>query len=156
MAVLASLNLIYSYHKIHLYVGLQLYVEFYVLCLMSNNKYFSTMYILFRNVGLLFYSALSVYRACAQQRSLLLRKPCHLLTAKWIYLHDFLTFTDEKYTCDVSVMHWGKHNVSNALNSTNIFAVCHGGSIWCMTDIKGCLRISAYIKLSWFIEPGSN
>ncbi len=35
------------------------------------------------------------------------RKPRSLLAAKWISLHDFLTFTDEKYTCDVSVMHWG-------------------------------------------------
>ncbi len=43
---------------------------------------------------------------------------------KWIYLHDFLTFTDKKNTCDMSVMHWGKQNVSNALNSTNIFTVC--------------------------------
>ncbi len=67
-----------------------------------------------------------------------------LLTEKCIYLHDFLTFTDEKYTCDMSVMHWGKHNVSNALNSTDIFAVCHDGSIWFMIDIKGCLRISVH------------
>ncbi len=67
-----------------------------------------------------------------------------LLTEKFIYLHDFLTFTDEKYTCDMSVMHWGKHNVSNALNSTDIFAVCHDGSIWFMIDIKGCLRISVH------------
>ncbi len=28
-----------------------------------------------------------------------------LLTAKLKYLHDFLTFTDEKYICDMSVMH---------------------------------------------------
>ncbi len=55
--------------------------------------------------------------------------------------HDFPIFTDEKYTRDMSVMQWGKHNVSNALNSTDIFAVCHGGSIWSMIDIKGCLRI---------------
>ncbi len=68
-----------------------------------------------------------------------------LQTAKWIYLHDFLTFTDENYTCDISVMHWGKQNVSNALNSTDIFAVCHAGSIWSMIDIKGCLRISVHI-----------
>ncbi len=55
--------------------------------------------------------------------------------------HDFPIFTDEKYTRDMSVMHWGKHNVSNALNSTDILAVCYGGSIWSMIDIKGCLRI---------------
>ncbi len=65
-----------------------------------------------------------------------------LMTAKWIYLHNFLTFTDEKYSRDMSVMYWRKQNVSNALNSTNIFAVCHAGSIWSMIDIKGCLRIS--------------
>ncbi len=65
-----------------------------------------------------------------------------LMTAKWIYLHNFLTFTDEKYSRDMSVMYWRKRNVSNALNSTNIFAVCHAGSIWSMIDIKGCLRIS--------------
>ncbi len=68
-----------------------------------------------------------------------------LLTAKLIYLHDFQTFTDEKYTRDMSVMHWGKQNISNALNRTNIFAVCRGGSIWSMIDIKGCLRISVHI-----------
>ncbi len=88
------------------------------------------------------YCAPSVYRACAQQRSSTRVSP--LLTAKWIYLHDFLTFTDEKCTRDMSVMHWGKQNVSNALNSTDIFAVCYGGSIWSMIDIKGCLRISVY------------
>jgi len=69
---------------------------------------------------------------------------CPLLIAKWIYLHDFLTFTDEKYTRDMSVIHWGKQNVSNALNSTDIFAVCHGGSIWSTIDINGCLRISVH------------
>ncbi len=57
-------------------------------------------------------------------------------------LHSFLTFTDEKYIRDMSVMHRGKQNVSNALNSSNVFAVCHGGSIWSMIDIKGCLRIA--------------
>ncbi len=62
-----------------------------------------------------------------------------LMAAKWIYLHDFLTFTDEKYTRDMFVMHQGKQNVSNALNSTNIFAVCHAGWIWSM--IKGELRV---------------
>ncbi len=44
----------------------------------------------------------------------------------------------------MSAMHWGKHNVSNALNSTDIFAVCRGGSIWSVIDIKGCLRISVH------------
>ncbi len=78
----------------------------------------------------------------AQQRSSTRVRP--LLKAKWIYLHDFLTFTDEKYTRDMSVMHWGKHNVSNALNSTNTFTVCHGGSIWSVIDIKGCLRINVH------------
>ncbi len=78
----------------------------------------------------------------AQQRSSTRARP--LLTGKWIYLLDFLTFTDEKYTCDMSVMHWGKQSISNALNSTNIFAVCHGGSIWSMIDIKSCLRISMH------------
>ncbi len=54
-----------------------------------------------------------------------------LKAKKLIYLHDFLTFTDEKYSRDMSVMHGGKQNVSNALNSTNIglFAVCRAGSI---------------------------
>ncbi len=33
------------------------------------------------------------------------RVPCPLLTAKC--LHHFLTFTDEKYTCGMSVMQWG-------------------------------------------------
>ncbi len=48
-------------------------------------------------------------------------------------------------------MQWGKQNISNALNSTNIFAVCHGGSIWSMIDFKGCLRISWH-KLVWLCE----
>ncbi len=74
----------------------------------------------------------------AQQRSSTHGSP--LLTAKWIYLHDFLTYTDEKYTCNMSVM----LNVSNALNSTNIFTVCHGGSIRSMIDINDCLRISVH------------
>ncbi len=48
-----------------------------------------------------------------------------LLTTKWIYLHDFLTFTDENIliTCQLCTE---ENNVSNALNSTDIFAVCHG------------------------------
>ncbi len=50
----------------------------------------------------------------------------HSWQKKYIYLHDFLTFTDEKYTCDMSVLHWEYH-VSNALISTNIFTVCRGG-----------------------------
>ncbi len=41
----------------------------------------------------------------------------------------------------MSVMHWGKHNISKALNSTKIFAVCRGGLIWSMIDIKCRLRI---------------
>ncbi len=49
------------------------------------------------------------------------------------------------------VIHRGKQNVSNAFNSTNIFAVCHGGSIWFMIDIKGCLRISEHkwVSIVW-------
>ncbi len=45
----------------------------------------------------------------------------------------------------MSDMHWGKHNVSNAFNSTDIFAVCHGGSIWSMIDIKVCLRVLSHL-----------
>ncbi len=72
--------------------------------LMSNNKYFSRMHILFRIIAIILFCSVCVacMRAAALVRS---RKPRPLLTAKWIYLHDFLTFTDEKYTCDVSVMH---------------------------------------------------
>ncbi len=73
-----------------------------------------------------------------------------------ICLHDFLTFTDEQYTCDMSVVHWGKH-ISNALNSTDIFAICHGGSIWSMIDIKVCLRISVHklVRLCEFVIYGT-
>ncbi len=58
-------------------------------------------------------------RAAALVRS---RKPRPLLTASKLDIFAWLslTFTDQKYTCDVSDMHWWKRNVSNALNSTNI------------------------------------
>ncbi len=46
------------------------------------------------------------------------------------------------------------HNVSNALNSTNIFTVCHGGSIWAVIDIKGCLRIS--FPVAQLVEHGAS
>ncbi len=98
MAVLTSLHLIssYCYHKNTLYVGLKF-------CHLMSDKYFSRMYILFRIIAQ-FYSAPSVL--CMLAAALVhSRKPRPLLTEKWIYLHDFLTFTDEKYTCDVSVMH---------------------------------------------------
>ncbi len=56
-------------------------------------------------------------------------------------------------------MHWGKQNVSNALNSTesDIFTVCHGGSIWSMINIKGYLNMHKLVGLCKinlsFMEP---
>ncbi len=66
-----------------------------------------------------------------------------LQTAKWIYLHDFLTFTDENYTCDISVMHWGKQNSLKCIKQHRYIRCLP--SIWSMIDIKGCLRISVHI-----------
>ncbi len=44
----------------------------------------------------------------------------------------------------MSVIHWGKQNVSNALTAQiySLFVTC--GSIWSTIDIKGCLRISVH------------
>ncbi len=65
---------------------------------------------------------------------------CSILAAtppKWIYLHDFLTFTDKKNTCDMSVMHSGKQNVSNALNN---YKYIHGLPLVDQSDPWSTLR----------------
>ncbi len=63
---------------------------------MSNIKYFSS---IFYSEFLRYYSIL--LRLCCAHALVRARKPRPLLTAKWIYLYDFLTFTDKNYTCDV-------------------------------------------------------
>ncbi len=94
--------------------------------LISNNKYLSKMYILLEMIALLFDCTLSVLHACCSRVNAWLSN-----IYRWII-----------YLCHV--MHWGKHNVSNTLNSTDIVIVCQGGSIWSMIDIKGCLRICVH------------
>lgn len=71
--------------------------------LFSNNKYFSKMYILVWILALRLFDAHA--RDGARSRKLLaeihVQTARPLLRAKWTHVHDFLTSTDGKYTCEM-------------------------------------------------------
>ncbi len=68
--------------------------------LLSNYKYFREMHILVRIIALRLFGARSEWSLWSLADNL--KAEAHaLLTAKWKYFHDFLTFTDGEYTCDM-------------------------------------------------------
>ncbi len=132
----------YCYHKeIHLCIKI-LRVTLNV----QQQKCYQNGYIIQNDCAIILFCSVCLVcmHAAAFVRS---RKPRHSWQKKNIILHDFLTFTDQKYTCDVSVMHWGKHNVLNALNSTTV----------CMSELNVLLVFPACRKFKYYAsEAGTD
>ncbi len=93
---------------------------------MSNNKYFSKMYIWLHNY-------------CA---------PIRLCSVCLAHARICFAWLSNIYRWKIYLWHVSyalrKTQRLKCLNCTDIFAVCYGGSIWSMIDIKGCLRISVH------------
>lgn len=90
--------------------------------LVSDNYFFSYMYILVRSIALFFVIEFCLFdtRIFGSVWSFMethMQKAFAPLTAKWKYFRDFLTITDGKYTCELYVSNWGKHHISKTLTS---------------------------------------